>query len=109
MFVLVIKVSECASPKIRGRLGSLTASSLALGVWMAYIIGSFVEWYVLAWVFSVLPVVFLLGTIMMPESPSWLLTHGREEEARQSIQILRGKYYFFILHLRFINRHFFST
>ena len=84
-------MSECASPGIRGRLGSLTASSLALGIWMTYIVGSFVEWYVLAWVFSCLPVAFLLGTLFLPESPSWLLANGREQEARQSLQRLRGK------------------
>ena len=87
-------MSECASSGIRGRLGSLTASSLALGIWMTYIVGSFVEWYVLAWVFGCLPVAFLLGTLFLPESPSWLLANGREQEARQSIQLLRGKYSF---------------
>lgn len=88
---LSIKVSECASPRIRGRLGSLTASSMALGVWVTYIIGSFVEWYTLSWIFGILPIIFLLGTLMMPETPSWLLANGREEAALRSLRHLRGK------------------
>ena len=85
-----IYVSECSSPRIRGRLGSFTASSMALGIWLAYIIGAFVEWYVHAWVFSALPVVFFFWTLFMPETPIWLLTHGKEDQARQSLQKLRG-------------------
>lgn len=87
-----IKVSECSSPSIRGRLGSITASSLALGIWVAYIIGAWVQWNVLAWIFSVLPVVFLLWTCFMPETPIWLLTNGLEQDSRQALQRLRGRY-----------------
>ncbi|KAK4011370.1 hypothetical protein OUZ56_020484 [Daphnia magna] len=86
-----IYVSECASPSLRGWMGSLTASSLVLGVWSTYVIGTFVEWHVLAWIFGCLPILFLCGTVVMPESPVWLLSHDREQEARRSLQFLRGK------------------
>ena len=85
-----IYLSECSSPSIRGRLGSFTASSLALGIWSAYIIGAFVEWHTHAWIFSALPAVFFVMTLFMPETPIWLLTHGNEDQARQSLQRLRG-------------------
>jgi hypothetical protein len=71
---MIIKVSEGAS-SLNSRLGYLTASSFA-----------FVDWYVLAWILGCLPILFLCGTIMMPESPVWLLSNGREEEARRSLQ-----------------------
>ncbi|KZS11507.1 Uncharacterized protein APZ42_024316 [Daphnia magna] len=86
-----IYVSECSSPNVRGRLGSITASSLALGIWVAYIIGAFVEWDNLAFIFTVLPVLFLFWTCLMPETPIWLLTHGMEDEGRHALQQLRGK------------------
>ncbi|XP_057373147.1 facilitated trehalose transporter Tret1-like [Daphnia carinata] len=86
-----IYVSECSSPNIRGRLGSITASSLALGIWVSYIIGAFVEWHTLSFIFSALPVIFLLLTCLMPETPIWLLTNGMEDEGRRALQRLRGK------------------
>jgi hypothetical protein len=76
--MIINKVSECASSlSIRGRLGSLTAFD------------AFVDWYVLALFLGCLPILFLCGTVMMPESPVWLLSNGREEEARRSLQLLR--------------------
>jgi hypothetical protein len=53
---------------------------------ITYIIGAFVDWYVLALFLGCLPILFLCGTVMMPESPVWLLSNGREEEARRSLQ-----------------------
>lgn len=79
-------------PKFRGRIASMTTSSLTLGVWVTYIVGHFVEWHELAWVLGCLPILFLLGTALMPESPSWLIANGREQEARKSLQRLRGTY-----------------
>ncbi|KAK4011374.1 hypothetical protein OUZ56_020488 [Daphnia magna] len=86
-----IYVSECASPRIRGRMGSLTASSLALGVWLTYIIGSFVDWHVLSWILGCLPILFMGGSFLLPESPVWLISKGRHQEAQRSLQVLRGK------------------
>lgn len=86
-----LKVSECSSPRIRGRLGSFTASSMALGILVVYIFGAFCEWQNLAWIFGCVPVIFLVWTAMMPETPIWLLTHGKEEEAKKALRYLRGE------------------
>ena len=86
-----LQISECASPRVRGVLGSLTASSLALGILVAYFIGAFVKWNVLAWIIGCFPLALSIGMIFMPETPVWLLTNNREEEARKSLQRLRGK------------------
>ncbi len=76
---------------MRGVLGSLTASALALGILVAYIIGAFVPWQVLAWILGCFPLVMLVGMYFMPETPIWLMAHNRESEARQALQRLRGK------------------
>ena len=86
-----IYVAECSSPRIRGRLGSFTASSMALGILVTYIVGAFVEWHVLAWVLGGVPLVFLIWTTTMPETPVWLLSNEREDDAKISLQRLRGR------------------
>ena len=90
-FVAAQQISECSSPRIRGRLSSLTASSLALGILVTYIIGAFVEWYSLSWIMSTFPLVLLVGMIFMPETPAWLLANNQEDEARKALQRLRGR------------------
>ena len=78
---------------IRGRLGSLTASSLALGIRMTYIMSAVLSsgTSLLGSLVVCMLVTFLLGTLFLPESPSWLLANGGDHEARQSLQRLRGK------------------
>ncbi|XP_057381612.1 facilitated trehalose transporter Tret1-2 homolog [Daphnia carinata] len=86
-----IYISECSSPRIRGVLSSLTASALALGILTPYIIGAFVDWWVLALILIVFPVLLFTGMIFMPETPIWLMAHKHEDEARRALQRLRGK------------------
>ncbi|KZS13711.1 Uncharacterized protein APZ42_021097 [Daphnia magna] len=86
-----IYISECASPRIRGTLSSFTASALALGILVAYIIGAFVDWWVLAFILSMFPLMLFTGMIFMPETPVWLISHNREDDARKALQRLRGK------------------
>ena len=76
---------------MRGIFSSFTASALALGILVSYIIGSFVDWWVLAYVLGIFPFFLFAGMVFMPETPFWLLSKGREDEARKSLQRLRGK------------------
>ena len=87
----IIQISECSSPRVRGILGSFTASGLAFGIFVTYTIGAFVEWDVLCYILASFPVIMLIGMLFVPETPSWLLANNREEEARLSLQRLRGK------------------
>ncbi|XP_065578229.1 facilitated trehalose transporter Tret1-2 homolog isoform X3 [Artemia franciscana] len=83
-------IAECVEPKIRGILGSLTATLMALGILVTYVIGKFTECDVLAWIISSSSVFMLVGMYFCPESPSWLVYRKRMEEARRSICRLRG-------------------
>lgn len=90
-FPFVHQISECSSSRIRGFLSSFTASALAFGILISFIIGTFVEWWVMAYLLSMFPLVLFTGMIFMPETPFWLLTQNRENEARIALQRLRGK------------------
>lgn len=85
-----IFIGECASPRVRGALGAFTAIFLSLGILITYVIGAFVPWNVLAWILSAFPALLFGAMYLMPETPSWLLSNNREEEAKKSLQFLRG-------------------
>ena len=89
---LLTQIGECSSPRVRGALGSFTAIFLALGIVVTYVIGAFVPWNVLAWILAGSPVLLVAAMVFMPETPAWLLSKGREDEARRSLQWLRGEH-----------------
>jgi len=87
-----IYVSECSSPRVRGTLGSFTATFLALGILIAYVIGAFVEWPILCFILGSFPLIFGLVMLLVPETPSWLLSKRQDTKAKKSLQQLRGKH-----------------
>ncbi|KAI9559970.1 hypothetical protein GHT06_013978 [Daphnia sinensis] len=87
-----IYVSECSSPRVRGALGSFTSTFISFGILIAYIVGALVEWQIMCFVIGSLPVVLGLAMLLMPETPSWLVSHNREPQAKDALQQLRGKY-----------------
>lgn len=53
---------------------------------LAYLKGWCMDWRLVAWLcilYTVLPVVFIL---FIPESPAWLVSKGRMEKARKSLE-----------------------
>jgi len=62
-----------------------------MGILITYIIGAFVDWYVLAFIVGGFNLVMFFGMILMPESPIWLLANSQDDEAKRSLQRLRGR------------------
>lgn len=49
------------------------------------------NWSYLAFLGGALPIPFLLMMLVIPETPRWYVSRGRDEEARKALQWLRGK------------------
>lgn len=91
--------AECTKAKYRGRLvvvGSVSnTAAYCLSNWMNYALffaSGPLEWrFPLAFqlVFPIISVPILL--FIVPESPRWLINHGREEEGLETISKLWGK------------------
>jgi MFS transporter, SP family, sugar:H+ symporter len=91
-------ISEIAPPGIRGRLASLQQLAIVLGLFFAflsnYVIAGaaggasasfwfgFQAWQWMFWVEIVPSVVFLLGLLLIPESPRFLVAADRHSAAR---------------------------
>lgn len=84
-----IYVSECSNPKIRGVIGSFPSVAMSLGVLFSYIFGKFFAWNILAWISCSFNVISFLTLYFLPDSPVWLKSKGRLEEALHSKNWLR--------------------
>ena len=80
-----VYVSELAPPQSRGMLIGLYQFALTLGIALANLVGYWLatqQAWRLMFGLAVVPTVLFLGVILtVPESPRWLLAHGRPKEA----------------------------
>ncbi|KAI3440058.1 MFS domain-containing protein [Psidium guajava] len=89
-YTVPVYIAEISPQNMRGSLGSVNQLSVTIGILLAYLLGLFVEWRILA-VLGILPCTILIpGLFFIPESPRWLAKMGMTEEFETSLQVLRG-------------------
>ncbi|XP_068203977.1 facilitated trehalose transporter Tret1-like [Palaemon carinicauda] len=88
-------VVEIAHSDFRGRLSGMTDTSRQLGFLLVYVIGTFgLTWRQIAVVCGVVTTVPpFVGLCLLPNSPRWLVTRGRTEEAEKALTFYRGSSY----------------
>ncbi|KAI9113144.1 hypothetical protein K1719_015669 [Acacia pycnantha] len=89
-YTVPVYIAEISPQNLRGGLVSVNQLSVTIGIMLAYLLGLFVEWRILA-VLGILPCTILIpGLFFIPESPRWLAKMGMTEEFETSLQVLRG-------------------
>lgn len=99
-------IAECSPAQMRGRLGSLQQLAIVAGIFTALLSDYFIAvsagsaelpfWFGIAawrWMFltAALPaVLYGIAALMIPESPRYLVTRGREQEAATILGKLLG-------------------
>ncbi|KAK9886078.1 hypothetical protein WA026_014863 [Henosepilachna vigintioctopunctata] len=83
-------VAEISEPRLRGILISTANVSISAGIMMEFILGKFLEWKLAALCSLIIPLLTFLLLFLVPETPSWLVSKRRFEEAKQSLAWLRG-------------------
>lgn len=58
---------------------------------MCFVAGKYMDWSQLAFLGGALPIPFLLLMLIIPETPRWYVSKGKDEAARKALQWLRGK------------------
>ncbi|XP_042234331.1 facilitated trehalose transporter Tret1-2 homolog [Homarus americanus] len=87
-------IGEISSPDIRGTLGMGLPVMVAFGIEYSYIFGAIMtSWRSLALVSAIPPVIYFILVFFTKESPTYLLSKGKEEEAKEALQYFRGKHY----------------
>lgn len=88
-----VYTSEVTQPHLRGMLGAFASIGISFGVLFQYTVGSFVTWQILAGVSTMIPLLALFCMIFLPETPNFLVSKSKPEEAAKSLAKLRGSTY----------------
>uniref|UniRef100_A0A0D3GAY5 Major facilitator superfamily (MFS) profile domain-containing protein n=1 Tax=Oryza barthii TaxID=65489 RepID=A0A0D3GAY5_9ORYZ len=89
-YTVPVYIAEISPQNMRGALGSVNQLSVTVGILLAYLLGMFVPWRLLA-VIGILPCTVLIpGLFFIPESPRWLAKMNMMDDFETSLQVLRG-------------------
>jgi SP family sugar:H+ symporter-like MFS transporter len=99
-------ISEVAPAHLRGRLASLQQMAIVLGLFGAFLSNDILAklaggtgaalwfgapaWRWMFWMEAIPSAAFLIGTLLIPESPRFLVFSGRKEQARQFFARIGG-------------------
>ena len=86
-------LAELAPTRIRGRISSLNQMMIAVGIFVSYLTSYALSgsgaWRIMLGLALVPAALLFLGMWFQPETPRWLATHGRSDEARRVLLLLR--------------------
>ena len=83
-------ISETCTKDLRGMMGSGVQLSITIGILFVYVLGLVFHWYTIAAVAGVIPVVAVLLSLRIPETPRYLVLQNRKAEAYSALMWLRG-------------------
>lgn len=64
--------------------------SLNIGILIAYLVGAYLPYHIAPFVLVVFPIIFFLGSILLPDTPRFLLLRGNREAAEKSLRFYAG-------------------
>lgn len=84
-----VYIAETAPKNLRGTLGTYFQLAITIGILAAYSVGAYTDWRDLAKWGAGLAVAFgIVGQMLLPESPQWLVGRGRKGDAAGVLQKL---------------------
>lgn len=81
-----IYIAEISRADVRGPLSASLVLNLSIGMVLVMIKGWFLNWRLVAWLSNIYVVIFIILIIFIPESPVWLVSKGRMDQAKKSLE-----------------------
>ncbi|XP_063834434.1 facilitated trehalose transporter Tret1-like [Ostrinia nubilalis] len=88
--VVPMYAAEIASTKVRGSLGTILQIMSSLGIVIMLSIGPYTSYVTLNTIYTCFTVITFAPLLFLPESPYYLYSKGRNEEAIELLTHLRG-------------------
>ncbi|XP_045589370.2 facilitated trehalose transporter Tret1 [Procambarus clarkii] len=90
--VLSAYTAELADDQVRGTMSMVLNLGIMKGQLLTVCIGYGARYFVVALVLAIIPTLFLVALIWLPESPALLVLKGEDEKAANILLKLRGKH-----------------
>jgi len=91
--VSTVYISEVSTPSLRATMAVVPAMTGCLGVYTCQLLAFCLPWQTLAAIFASCNLPFLCMCLAMPESPSYLVSKGKVEQAHTVLRRLRGPHW----------------
>ncbi|XP_020715321.2 facilitated trehalose transporter Tret1 [Ceratitis capitata] len=88
--VVPVYISEISDKDIRGALTAMAMMFFSTGLLVGYILATYVDYYLIPCIIIVLPLIYLVGNIFLPETPQCLLKQGHQKEAEISFNFYKS-------------------
>ncbi|XP_063989788.1 facilitated trehalose transporter Tret1-like isoform X2 [Diachasmimorpha longicaudata] len=88
--MMPVYVTEIAEDSIRGALGSLLSFGINIGGFLSFILGATLNYHTFAVCGLIVPVMFIVGFVFLPESPAYFMRKGFIDNATRSLMWLRN-------------------
>lgn len=86
-------IGEIAESSVRGALGSYFQVMLTVGILYTYVVGAIANYVWLGILSGIIPVIFFIVFLGVPESPTYLVKKHRNDDAKKALQYYRGSSY----------------
>lgn len=92
-------MSEMSPARLRGRLSGINQTMIVSGMLLSYVVDFLLKdmpetiaWRLMLSLAAVPAIILFLGVMRLPESPRFLVRHGKIDEARQVLGFIREKH-----------------
>ena len=93
----IMLTSKVCQPTIRKFTGGFVSVQFYVGYGVAYFTGSLSHWKTAVIVQTAWPCLVFMLMFLCPESPTWLVSKSKKEEALRVLTNLRGKSYIAVI------------